>query len=96
LIAATRTSGIPLASEAGHSEKGERMRITGFVGVILIVLGVVVLAANGISYTKERHTTDIGPVQVSTVKKGFVSPTAGVVAIVAGIVLVVAGRRRSA
>ncbi|HXB27799.1 MAG TPA: hypothetical protein VNV25_23925 [Gemmatimonadaceae bacterium] len=72
------------------------MRITGFIGVILIVLGVAVLASNGISYTKERHSTDIGPVQVATVKKGFVSPTAGVVAIVAGIVLVVAGRRRSA
>ncbi len=56
------------------------MRLTGFVGVVLIVLGVVVLAANGIRYTKERHSTDIGPFQVSTVKKGSVSPTAGVVA----------------
>jgi hypothetical protein len=72
------------------------MRIIGLVGVVLIVLGVVVLAARGISYTKERHSTDIGPVQVSTVKKGFISPTAGAVAIVAGIILVVAGRRRSA
>lgn len=71
------------------------MRITGFLGVILIVLGVVVLAANGISYTKERHSTDIGPIQVSTVKKGFVSPAAGVVAIVAGVVLIAVGRRKS-
>jgi hypothetical protein len=72
------------------------MRITGIVGVILIVLGAVVLAAKGLSYTKERHSTDIGPIQVSTEKKGFISPTAGVVALVAGVVLVIAGRRRSA
>jgi len=71
------------------------MRLTGFIGVVLIVLGVVVLAANGISYTKERHSTDIGPFQVSTVKKGFVSPAAGVVAVVAGIVLIAVGRRKS-
>jgi hypothetical protein len=71
------------------------MRLTGFAGVVLIVLGVVVLAANGVSYTKERHSTDIGPLEVSTVKKGFVSPAAGAIAIVAGIVLVVVGRRRS-
>jgi hypothetical protein len=72
------------------------VRITGFVGVLLIVLGIVVLAANGISYTKDRHSTNIGPVEVSTKEKGFVSPTAGAVAIVAGIILVVVGRRRSA
>jgi hypothetical protein len=71
------------------------MRLTAIVGVVLIVLGLVVLAANGISYTKERHSTNIGPVQISTAEKGFVSPTAGAVAIVAGIILVVVGRRRS-
>jgi Na+-transporting methylmalonyl-CoA/oxaloacetate decarboxylase gamma subunit len=71
------------------------MRFTGVVGVVLIVLGVVVLAARGISYTKERHSTDIGPLQVSTEKKGFVSPAAGAIAIVAGIVLVAVGRRNS-
>lgn len=71
------------------------MRLAGLIGIILVVLGVVVLAANGISYTKERHSTDVGPFQVSTVKKGFVSPTAGAVAVVAGIVLIAVGRRKS-
>lgn len=71
------------------------MRLTGIVGIILVVLGVVVLAANGISYTRERHSTELGPIQVSTVKKGFVSPTAGAVAIVAGIVLIAVGRSKS-
>lgn len=63
------------------------------VGILLIVLGAVVLAYGGMSYTKSRHTTDIGPVQVSTSKKGFITPAAGAIAVVVGIVLVAAGRR---
>lgn len=72
------------------------MRSIGLVGVVLIVAGVVVLALRGITYVKDRDSTNIGPVQVSTVQKGFVPPVAGVIAIVAGIALVAAGRRKSA
>ena len=63
------------------------------VGILLIVFGGVVLVYGGISYTKSRHSTDIGPVQVSTAKRGFITPAAGAVAVVVGIVLVAAGRR---
>jgi hypothetical protein len=70
------------------------MRPLGIVGVALIVLGAVVLAQRGISYTKDRHSTNIGPVQVSTVTKGFLPPVAGVIAIVAGVVLIAVGRQR--
>ena len=63
------------------------------LGLVLLVVGVVVLAYGGLSYTKSRHSTDIGPVQVSTVKKGFITPAAGAVMAVVGLVLVVAGRR---
>jgi hypothetical protein len=71
------------------------MRPLGMLGVVLIVLGAVVLAVRGISYTKERHSTNIGPVQVSSSEKGFVPPVAGAIAIVAGIVLIAVGRQRS-
>ena len=71
------------------------MRPVGMLGVVLIVLGAVVLAVLGVSYTKDRHSTNIGPVQVSTSDKGFVSPVAGAVAIVAGVVLIAVGRQRS-
>ena len=63
------------------------------LGIILIVGGLVVFAYGGLSYTKERHSTDIGPVQVSTSKKGFITPAAGIVAVIVGVVLVAAGRR---
>lgn len=71
------------------------MRPLGMLGVVLIIAGALVLAARGISYTKDRHSTDIGPVQVSTSDKGFVPPVAGAIAIIAGLVLVAAGRRRT-
>lgn len=70
------------------------MRPLGIVGVVLIIVGVLVLAARGISYTKDRDSTHVGPIKVSTEQKGFVPPIAGVVAIVAGIALVAAGRGR--
>jgi uncharacterized membrane protein YidH (DUF202 family) len=63
------------------------------LGILLIVFGVVVLAYGGMSYTKSRHSTNIGPVQVSTTDRGFVTPAAGAIAVVVGIVLVAAGRR---
>jgi Protein of unknown function (DUF3185) len=66
------------------------------VGILLVVFGGVVLLYGGISYTKSRHSTNIGPVQVSTEKKGFVTPAAGAFALVVGVVLVAAARRQSA
>jgi hypothetical protein len=72
------------------------MRPAGILGVVLIVLGAVVLGLRGISYTKDRHSTNVGPVQVSTVTKGFVPPIAGGIAIIAGIALIAVGRERPA
>lgn len=71
------------------------MRPIGMLGVVLIVVGALVLAARGISYTRDRHATNIGPVQVSTSDKGFVPPVAGAIAIVAGFVLIAVGRQRT-
>lgn len=71
------------------------MRPVGVIGVILIILGVIVLALRGISYTKDRDAVSVGPLEVATEEKGFVPPVAGVVAVAAGLVLVVVGRRRA-
>ena len=69
------------------------MRPLGILGWILIVAGIVVLALGGFSYVKERHSAQVGPIEVGTVKRGFVSPVAGGVALALGIVLVMAGGR---
>ncbi len=70
------------------------MRPLALVGVILIVLGGIVLALRGISYTKERESVEVGPLQVAAERKGFIPPAAGVVAIIVGLGLVLAGRRQ--
>jgi hypothetical protein len=69
------------------------MRPLGVIGIVLIVLGIVVLAMRGISYTKERQEVAVGPLEVAAERRGFVPPIAGIAAIVVGVGLVVAGRR---
>lgn len=70
------------------------MRPLGWIGVVLIVAGCVVLAMRGLSYTKERQEVNIGPVEVAAERKGFIPPLAGAAALALGVVLVFASRKR--
>ena len=72
------------------------MRPIGWIGVLLVVLGVVVLAMRGLSYTKDRQEISVGPMKVATEQKGFVPPSAGFLAIAVGAGLVFVGTRRRA
>jgi uncharacterized membrane protein YidH (DUF202 family) len=74
------------------------MRLGTLVGLVLIVLGVVGLAAGGFSYTRKEKIIDLGPIEATADKKESVAipPVLGTVAIVAGVVLVaLTVRRRS-
>jgi hypothetical protein len=71
------------------------MRPQAVVGVILIAFGAIVLAMRGISYTKDRESVEIGPVEIAAEEKGFIPPVVGVIALVAGLALVLIGPRRS-
>jgi hypothetical protein len=44
----------------------ENMKSTSVVGVILIVLGILVLAYQGITYISRKKVIDIGPIQATT------------------------------
>ena len=72
------------------------MKPLAWIGVILIIAGVVVVAMRGIPYTKSRNEMEVGPLKVTSQERGLVTPVVGVAAIVIGAVLVFAGRRRSA
>ena len=39
------------------------MRPLGILGWILDAAGIVVLAIGGFSYVKERHSTQVGPIE---------------------------------
>ena len=71
------------------------MRPVGWIGVLLILGGIVVVAMRGIPYTKSRNEVEVGPLKVTAQERGLVTPTVGIIAIVAGVALVFAGRKSS-
>jgi hypothetical protein len=70
------------------------MRPLTLLGIALIVIGGIIVAMRGVSYTKRRNDVEVGPVRFATVEKGFVPPMVGVVSILVGAGLLFAGRRR--
>ena len=71
------------------------MRPVAWIGVLLIVCGIVVVAMRGIPYTKSRNEVEVGPLKVTAQERGLVTPAVGVGAIVVGLVLVFASRKSS-
>jgi uncharacterized membrane protein len=67
------------------------------VGIALIVLGVIALAYQGITYTTREKVVDLGPLEVTAQKEKTIPlpPILGGVALAGGIVLVVAAARKS-
>jgi len=70
---------------------------TVLFGIALIVLGVVVFAYQGITYTTREKVIDLGPIQASVDTKKTVAfpPILGALVLAGGIVLVVAGTKKS-
>jgi hypothetical protein len=68
------------------------------IGVALIVLGVVALVYQGITYTSKEKIIDVGPFKAEVKREKTIplSPVLGVVAVAGGIALLLfAGRRSS-
>jgi len=66
------------------------------LGIVLIILGGLLLASQGITYTKTEKVLDIGPIQATTQRQKTIpiSPVAGGAILAAGVVLIIAGARR--
>ncbi|OAI56576.1 hypothetical protein AYO49_04060 [Verrucomicrobiaceae bacterium SCGC AG-212-N21] len=71
------------------------MKNAPILAIVLIVLGVIALAYQGISYTTREKAVDIGPIEITTQEKHTIPlpPVLGVIAIAGGIWLLVKGRR---
>ena len=67
------------------------------LGVALIVIGVLALAYQGITYTTREKVIDLGPLKASVDKKKTIPlpPILGALALAAGVILVVVGNKRS-
>jgi hypothetical protein len=63
------------------------------VGILLIVIGALVLAYQGINYTREKKVLDVGSVHLTTEthERIPIPPILGGLALVGGVVLVVMG-----
>jgi len=72
------------------------MKPLGWIGVLLIVGGIIIVAMRGIPYTKSHNEVEVGPLKVTSQERGMVPPIAGIAAIIVGGVLVFAGKKRSA
>jgi hypothetical protein len=65
------------------------------IAVLLIVLGVIALAYEGITYTRREKVLEVGPITATKEKKETIplSPVVGGLALVGGVVLLVFGAR---
>ena len=72
------------------------MTVTRIAGILLIVAGVLGLVYRSFSYTKESHTTTIGPIQFSMSDKERVEVPvwASVAAIAVGAGLLLVGGKK--
>jgi hypothetical protein len=74
------------------------MRPRAIVGGVLLVLGLVALVYQGITYTSRDTVLDIGPLHATADRQKTLplSPILGLAAVGAGVALLVAGARQRA
>ncbi len=72
------------------------MKTSMLIGIILIVIGIIAFAYQGITYTTREKVVDIGPIQMTADKTKTIPlpPIVGGIALVGGIVLLVAGSKK--
>jgi hypothetical protein len=74
------------------------MKPLSIVGIALIVLGLVALVYQGITYTSRETVIDIGPLHATADRQKTLPlpPVLGFVALAGGAALLVAGARKAA
>jgi hypothetical protein len=65
------------------------------LGIVLIVLGIVALAYQGVTYTTHKKVLDIGPIQATKEEHNTIPipPILGVLALIGGVVILATDRR---
>ena len=73
------------------------MKQASLIGILLVVLGVLSLVYQGITYTQREKVVDIGPIQATKETKKTIPlpPVLGGISLVGGIALLLAGAKNS-
>ena len=73
------------------------MKTTTVIAILLIAIGIVAFAYQGITYTSREKVVDVGPLQMTTETEKTLTlpPIVGAIALVGGIVLLIAGNKKS-
>ena len=73
------------------------MKPISLAGIVLVVLGALALAYQGITYTRQEKVIDVGPIHATadTQERIPIPPILGGLALVGGIALLVAGARET-
>src|ERR1700757_4194513 len=81
-----------VATEGRHTVKPASL-----AGLVLIVLGVIALAYQGITYTTQKKFLDVGPIQATKTEHKTIPlpPIFGGIALVGGIVLMMVGAKET-
>jgi drug/metabolite transporter (DMT)-like permease len=71
------------------------MKPISWIGILLIVLGALALAYQGINYTRQKKVLDVGSVHLTTETHERIPlpPLLGGLALAGGVVLLVMGAR---
>jgi hypothetical protein len=74
------------------------MKPLALIGLLLIVVGLVGLAYQGITYTSRETVIDIGPLHATADRQKTLPlpPVVGIAAVAGGVVLLIAGMRKHA
>jgi hypothetical protein len=74
------------------------MKAASVAGVLLIVLGILGLAFQGIGYTKRKPVLDVGPIHATkdTHETIPIPPVLGAIALAGGIALLVVSAKSAA
>jgi uncharacterized membrane protein len=73
------------------------MKTVSIVGFVLLVLGIISLAYQGISYTTQKRVVDIGPIHATENQEHNIPlpPVLGGLMMVGGIALLISGSKKT-
>jgi drug/metabolite transporter (DMT)-like permease len=88
-------AGQPVGYLAVGVSRRERMGGKSVLGLVLVVIGIISLAYQGITYTTQKKVVDLGPIQATKTEHHSIPfpPILGAIALIGGIILLVTDKR---